>query len=175
MSKPLILLALVAVSVYPAPAGITNADFEPGAAVNAPAAQAEGAGTKAAQSATQAAENAPEAEPNSVPKEEPPERPARKTEGAKKVWITAYSSSPDETDDTPLITASGKVVHDGVVAANFLPFGTKVKIPELFGEKIFTVYDRMHKRKTNVVDVWMVSKYQAIQFGAAYTHIEVLN
>src|SRR3989338_6396754 len=38
------------------------------------------------------------------------------------VWVTAYSSSPDETDDTPFITASGGDVRDGVMAAYFLPF-----------------------------------------------------
>ena len=40
-----------------------------------------------------------------------------------RVWLTAYSSSVDETDDTPFITASGKHVRDGIVATNFLPFG----------------------------------------------------
>ena len=69
--------------------------------------------------------------------------------------VTAYSSSPDETDNTPFITASGKTVRDGVVATNVLPFGTKIKIPSLFGDKIFTVEDRMHRRMKNVMDIWM--------------------
>src|SRR5258708_6536739 len=56
-----------------------------------------------------------------------------------KVRVTAYSSTPDQTDDTPFITASGYHVHDGVIAANFLPFGTKLTIPSVFGDKIFTV------------------------------------
>ena len=41
------------------------------------------------------------------------------------VWVTAYSSTPEETDDTPRITASGGEVRDGIVAANFLPFGAE--------------------------------------------------
>ena len=93
----------------------------------------------------------------------------------KKVWITAYSSTPDETDDTPFITASGTQVRDGIVATNLLPFGTKIKIPALFGNKVFTVEDRMHARKRNVVDVWMSSKEHALQFGSSYTEIAVLN
>jgi 3D (Asp-Asp-Asp) domain-containing protein len=60
--------------------------------------------------------------------------------------VTAYTSLADETDDTPFITADGSYVHDGIVATNLLPFGTKVMIPSLFGDKIFTVDDRMSKR-----------------------------
>ena len=54
---------------------------------------------------------------------------------AKTVWVTAYTSDPDETSDHPLITASGGMVSDGVVAANFLPFGTQIEIPALFGDQ----------------------------------------
>ena len=90
------------------------------------------------------------------------------------IWITAYSSTPEETDDTPFITASGERVRDGIVAANFLPFGTEVRIPELFGDKVFVVKDRMHRRKTNFVDIWMPSKQLAKEFGIHQTDIEVL-
>src|SRR5437868_1496729 len=38
--------------------------------------------------------------------------------------ITAYSSTEDQTDDSPFITASGAHVADGIVAANFLPLHT---------------------------------------------------
>jgi 3D (Asp-Asp-Asp) domain-containing protein len=93
----------------------------------------------------------------------------------RKAWITAYSSSPDETDDTPFITAMGTATRDGVVATNFLPFGTKVKIPSLFGDKVFVVEDRMHPRKTNVLDIWMPNKQKALRFGASYTDIVVVN
>ena len=90
------------------------------------------------------------------------------------IWITAYSSTPEETDDTPFITASGERVRDGIIAANFLPFGTEVRIPELFGDKVFVVKDRMHHRKTNFVDIWMPSKYLAQEFGIHQTSIEIL-
>ena len=36
------------------------------------------------------------------------------------VTITAYSSTPDQTDSTPFITAYNTFVRDGIVAANFL-------------------------------------------------------
>ena len=87
--------------------------------------------------------------------------------------ITAYSSSPDETDSTPFITASGSRTRDGVVATNVLPFGTKVKIPELFGDKVFTVEDRMNRRYTERLDIWFPSKYQAKKFGKQLAQIVV--
>ncbi|RJQ28755.1 hypothetical protein C4565_03300 [Candidatus Parcubacteria bacterium] len=94
---------------------------------------------------------------------------------SRKVWITAYSSTPEETDDTPFITAMGTTVRDGIIATNLLPFGTQVKIPELFGNKVFVVEDRMHSRKKNNVDIWMSSKQDALEFGIAYTDIVILN
>ena len=90
------------------------------------------------------------------------------------VWVTAFSSSPDETDDTPFITASGKVTHHGVLAANFLPFGTKVRIPALFKNRIFVVEDRMHPRKAGFVDIWMSSKGEALDFGIHQAEIEII-
>lgn len=81
------------------------------------------------------------------------------------VWVTAYSSTPEETDDTPFITASGKEVRWGIIAANFLEFGTQVQIPELFSEEVFVVEDRMHRRFSDRVDIWMPSKNEAKQFG----------
>jgi len=90
------------------------------------------------------------------------------------VAVTAYSSCPLETDSDPFITASGKWVQDGIVAANFLAFGTKIKIPELYGNKVFVVQDRMHPRKKYQVDIWFPSKTEAIDFGAHYSYIELV-
>ncbi len=91
-----------------------------------------------------------------------------------KVWVTAYSSTPDETDDTPFTTAMGTRVHVGIVATNLLPFGTKIMIPALFGKNVFVVEDRMHERKKNNIDIWMPSKREALRFGARYAEIVVL-
>lgn len=88
--------------------------------------------------------------------------------------VTAYSSSADETDSTPFITASGTRTRDGVVASNILPFGTRVRIPKLFGDKIFVVEDRMNSRFTDRVDLWMPSKWEALNFGKREAEIEIV-
>ncbi|MDP2696070.1 MAG: hypothetical protein Q8O87_02340 [bacterium] len=90
------------------------------------------------------------------------------------VTLTAYSSTPDQTDDTPFITASNKRVRDGIVAANFLPFGTKIMVPELFGDKIFVVEDRMHRRFSDRVDIWFAERADAKRFGRRQADILVL-
>ena len=92
-----------------------------------------------------------------------------------KVIITAYSSTPMETDSTPFITASGEMVQDGIIANNLLRFGTRVKIPELYGNKVFIVQDRMHSRKSNYhIDIWFPSREEALNFGAKMTYMEIL-
>ena len=92
-----------------------------------------------------------------------------------KMVVTAYSSTPDQTDSTPFITASGKHVEDGIIANNMLPFGTKIRMPELYGDKIFVVEDRMHKRKgLYQADIWFESRAQAKEFGAKTVNIEVI-
>jgi 3D (Asp-Asp-Asp) domain-containing protein len=88
------------------------------------------------------------------------------------VSITAYSSTPDQTDDSPFITARGTYVRDGIVAANFLPFGTKIKIPELFGDKIFVVEDRMNSRYWHKVDLWFPERHDALEFGIKTAKIQ---
>ena len=92
--------------------------------------------------------------------------------------MTAYNSDPRQTDDTPCITANSfNVCEHGVedtIAANFLKFGTKVMIPELFGDRIFIVRDRMNKRYPDRVDIWMKSYDDAIQFGVRRATIQVI-
>lgn len=92
--------------------------------------------------------------------------------------MTAYNSEVGQTDDSPCITANGfNVCTHGIedtVAANFLPFGTKVRIPDLFGDRIFVVRDRMNKRYSDRVDVWMLERSDAMQFGVRRTRIEVV-
>lgn len=78
---------------------------------------------------------------------------------------TAYTSSVEECDSTPFITADGSHVRDGIIAANFLKFGTKVRIPDLYGDKVFEVHDRMNKRYSNRIDIWMEKKVDARKFG----------
>jgi 3D (Asp-Asp-Asp) domain-containing protein len=92
--------------------------------------------------------------------------------------MTAYNSEAVQCDASPCITANGfNVCEHGVedtIAANFLPFGAKVRIPDLFGEKVFIVRDRMNSRYDTRIDVWMLERQDAIQFGVKYAKIEVL-
>jgi len=93
--------------------------------------------------------------------------------------ITAYNSEAAQCDSSPCITANGfNLCTYGVedsIAANFLPFGTKVRIPDLFGQRVFLVRDRMHTRYSDRIDVWMVDKQEAIRFGVKVAKIEVLD
>lgn len=95
-----------------------------------------------------------------------------------KIYVTAYSSTSAQTDDTPCIAASGydlcKHNKENVVATNFLPFGTKVRFPELDPDKIYTVVDRMHERYNSRMDIWMKSTSEAIKFGLKYLTVEII-
>lgn len=104
-----------------------------------------------------------------------------------RAWVlhltaTAYSSSPDETDATPFLTAAGTRTRPGVVAVSRdlealgLVFGTRVVITEVRGAgcgerarevvgRVLVVEDRMHRRKRRQLDVWMPSKAEALAFG----------
>ena len=88
--------------------------------------------------------------------------------------VTAYSSTVDQCDSTPFITANGTHVRDGIVAANWLKFGTRVRIPEMYGDKVFVVTDRMHPRFDNRLDIWMAERSDAVAFGLRHLTIEVL-
>jgi len=104
-----------------------------------------------------------------------PNSPKNKIEGQVRVIATAYSSTPLQTDSTPFITAAGTWVRDGIIANNYLPMGTRIRIPELYGEKIFVVEDRMNQRMgNNQIDIWFSSYHEAKNFGSKKTYIEIL-
>lgn len=92
--------------------------------------------------------------------------------------LTAYTSEVAQTDSSPCITANGFNVcrhgQEDTIAANFLKFGTKVRIPELFGDRIFVVRDRMNRRHAERVDVWMKQKPDALKFGVRKARIEIV-
>jgi 3D (Asp-Asp-Asp) domain-containing protein len=91
----------------------------------------------------------------------------------KVVQVSAYNSLPEQTDSTPFITASGTHVRHGVVAANFLPIGTRVTIPDYYGDQIFVVEDRMNARYQNNMDIWMESVADARSFGRRNVRINI--
>ena len=88
--------------------------------------------------------------------------------------VSAYNSEVAQTDDSPFITAKGTHVRDGIVATNILPFGTRVKIPSMFGDKVFVVEDRMNSRYQNHMDIWMENKQDALKFGRRTLEVEVI-
>ena len=88
------------------------------------------------------------------------------------VYASAYSSTEAQTDASPFITASGTRVRSGIVAANFLPIGTTI----LLNGKKYTVEDRLNRRYDNeyMIDVWMASLDEALQFGVRLVTFEIL-
>ncbi len=86
--------------------------------------------------------------------------------------ISAYTSDPAETDDTPNIMANGKKTRKGVVANNCLKFGTEVEIQG----KTYTVEDRMNKRYgCEQFDIWHEHKATAIAWGVRKLPVSIKN
>lgn len=109
-------------------------------------------------------------------------RPARRT---MTVVATAYSSEAAQTDSTPCIPAMWKFdlcknfAETGIedtIAANFLALGTKVRFPDIYGDKVFTVRDRMNAKYNGKsrIDFWKSEKPLAVHFGVKRLKMEVL-
>lgn len=98
-------------------------------------------------------------------------------------WVSVSAYAPLDANAVPgmcfsgdpSVTASGSTAREGIVAANFLSFGTKIRIPSLFGDRVLIVEDRMSSRYNNTVDVLVSSQQEAINFGKKNTYIEILN
>ena len=97
-----------------------------------------------------------------------PERPYKEI----LAQVTAYTSSVEETDDTPFITASGSLVDDSTLACPaFLPFGTEVEI----NGKRFFCKDRMNLRYRydHYYDMWVQTKEEAREWGRQTVVIKI--
>lgn len=81
--------------------------------------------------------------------------------------VSAYTASVAETDAAPLITASGKRVYVGGIAADLdvLPFGSIVIIPNYNNGKPCQVVDTGSAIKGNKLDVFLWSTHEAVHFG----------
>ena len=88
--------------------------------------------------------------------------------------VTAYSSTVDQCDADPFTTASGTRVHDGTVAANFLPFGTLVTFPDYSGDKVYIIEDRTNAKYSSRADIWMLTRGAALQFGKRHLKMVVV-
>ena len=115
------------------------------------------------------------------------ESPLESTHRVVTATITAYTARIQETDSSPCIAASGYDICENadkknVVAANFVPFGTKLMIPKVFGDKVFIVEDRMNARfnDMNIVDVLFTGKTpqdavgSAVKFGRKKSAVVIL-
>ena len=103
-----------------------------------------------------------------------PQIPVKSPRKQLRVTTTAYNSLPAQTDATPNITAFGTQTRFGIVAANFLPRGTRIQIPDYYGDQIFVVEDRMHPRNHHVIDIWMPTYHEAIQWGRRTVTVNIL-
>ena len=87
--------------------------------------------------------------------------------------VTAYTSTEEETDDTPFLTASGETVGPGTIACPLrLKFGTIIQIEK----RIFKCNDRMNLRyrHTNHFDIWVESKDEAIAWGRKTVEVSII-
>lgn len=86
--------------------------------------------------------------------------------------MSAYTSDPAETDDTPFITASGARTRDGIIACPAkYEFGTKV---EINGER-YTCEDRMNPRYDGEhFDIWMQTKAEAFKWGRRLVEVTII-
>ena len=87
---------------------------------------------------------------------------------------SAYNSLAAQTDSSPYSTAIGSMTRDGVVATNYFPIGTIIRIPDVYGDKEFRVEDRMNRRYFKTVDIWMEDYSAARQFGRRYLKVEIV-
>ena len=91
--------------------------------------------------------------------------------GKVRATITGYSSCPEETDDTPFITASGSRTRLGVIACpKYYGFGQILRID---GE-YYVCEDRMNVRYPHRFDIWFPDKISAINWGIKSKVIEII-
>ena len=104
---------------------------------------------------------------------------ATTTEG-KKVVVTAYTSEPGQTDDTPCIAADGTDIcqryaqGEKICATNDQPIGASLYVP---GYGTCTVADRMNTRYTGTgrVDIYLgLDTPAAFEWGAHYIPVSRL-
>ena len=81
------------------------------------------------------------------------------------VKTTAYTAGDGDTPSTTM--ANGQEVYVGAVAYNGVPLGTKIEI----NGNMYTVCDRVGS--DGVVDIYMNSYNEAVQYGVQYKEIKI--
>ena len=89
------------------------------------------------------------------------------------VSLTWYTSTVDQCDDTPWITADGTRVRSGIIAVSPDMLGTFA-----FGDSVFVVnhgwfeiHDVMNRRWKNRIDIWVKYKSEIPVCGIEQTEI----
>jgi len=84
--------------------------------------------------------------------------------------VTAYTASIEECGKTDGITASGTRATEGrTVACDFLKFGTQIMI---LG-KTYVVEDRIGSDHPSKIDIFMIDRKRAIEFGHKKIEVEI--
>jgi 3D (Asp-Asp-Asp) domain-containing protein len=92
------------------------------------------------------------------------------------VLATAYNSEVGQTDDSPHLTASQTPTRWGVVAARWLPAGTRVRLmSEHFGDELFVAEDVMPPKNWCKMDIWHEEVEEAVGWGKRFIAVEVLD
>ena len=87
------------------------------------------------------------------------------------IACTAYSASIEECGKTDGITASGVKAVEGVtVAADHLPFGTKIEIDG----HVYTVHDRFGGGYTDRIDIFKESQEACYKYGRQYALARII-
>jgi len=85
--------------------------------------------------------------------------------------ITGYSSTIDQCDSDPFITASGTEVRYGIAACpRDIPFGTKIKIDG----KTYICEDRLNKKYDDRFDIWFPSRREALDYGLQQKEVIII-
>lgn len=87
--------------------------------------------------------------------------------------VSAYTSSVDETDETPDVNARGYKPGPGSIACpTRYKFGTEV----IINKKTYVCDDRMSPRLSggDYFDVWMTTKEKARQWGRRTVTVEIV-
>jgi 3D (Asp-Asp-Asp) domain-containing protein len=88
--------------------------------------------------------------------------------------ISGYTSSVDETDSTPFITASGQRTRYGIIACpSRFKFGQEV----IINGKTYECQDRMNARyrDKNNFDIWFETKAEAFAWGRRTVEVTIVS
>jgi 3D (Asp-Asp-Asp) domain-containing protein len=91
------------------------------------------------------------------------------------VVVTAYTLRPEETDNTPCLTAYGNICGlakvEQLCATRLYPLGTRLRV----GNIECLVVDRPAIQNSHIVDILMKTVNEALRFGRQRLPVEVVD